>query len=62
MAVAVETSGTIHPEASDLLGGFNYTYVFSTGDLMSYTHLLQRVAVAMQWGNTTAMLGTASSN
>ena len=60
VAVAVETSGEFGPEAEAFIGEVCQPFWGTSGDHMSHAHLLQRVAVTVQRGNTAAGLGSAA--
>ena len=49
-------------EARTFLGEVGQHVWVATSDMMSHPHLIQRVAVATQEGNTAAVLGTASND
>ena len=55
--VAIETAGAFGQEALTFLQELGRLRV-KTGEPRSHHHLLQRIAVAMQRGNTAAVLGT----
>ena len=56
--VAVETSGVLGPEAHCFLRELGHRISDATGEQRSLQYLLQRVAVAVQRGNTAAILGS----
>ena len=56
--VAVETSGVLGPEAHHFLKDFGRRLREAAGEQRSFQFLLQRVSVAVQRGNATAVLGS----
>ena len=56
--VAVETSGVFGPEAASFFKDLGHRLRLQSGDILSYSHLVQQVAVAVQRGNAAAVLGT----
>ena len=51
--VAIETAGAFGQEALTFLQELEHRLWMKTGEPLSHHHLLQRIAVAMQRGNTT---------
>ena len=60
VAIAVETSGAFGPEAEAFIREVGQRLRGTLRDHMSHAHLLQRVAVTVQRGNTVAVLGSAA--
>ena len=60
--VAIETSGVFGPEASICLRDLGRRLKLATLEPEAYTHLLQRVSVAVQRVNCMAVLGSLSAN
>ena len=56
----METLGVFGPEAEAYLREVGRCVQGTSGVHMSYAHLLQRVAVAVERGNTVAVLGSAA--
>ena len=56
--VAVETSGVLGPEAHHFLQDLGRHLKEATGEQGSFQFLLQRISVAVQRGNATAVLGS----
>ena len=56
--VAIETSGLFRQEALSFLWELRYHLQVKTGEPQSHHYLQQRVAVAVQRGNTAAVMGT----
>ena len=56
--IAIETSGVFGPEAAAFFKDLGHQLRAQSGDPLSYTYLVQQVAVAIQQGNTAAVLGT----
>ena len=56
--VAIETAGVFGQEALAFLQELGHRLWVKTGESLSHHHLLQRIAVAMQRGNTATVLGT----
>ena len=56
--IAIETSGVFGPEAVAFFKDLGHRLRAQSGDPLSYTYLVQQVAVAIQQGNTAAVLGT----
>ena len=54
--VAIETAGAFGQEA--LLQELGHHLRVKTGEPLSHNHLLQRIAMVVQRGNTAAVLGT----
>ena len=57
--VAVETTEVFGPEARSFLSELGQRIREESGEALSSHHLRQRIAVAVQRGNTAAVLGTA---
>ena len=57
--IAIETSGVFGPEALSFLRELGRRIKAETGEPRSLQFLLQGIAVAVQRGNTAAVLGTA---
>ena len=55
--VAVETMGVFGPEARSFLRELGYRIANATQDPLSHLYLRQRISVAVQRGNTAAILG-----
>ncbi len=60
--VAVETLGVFGPEAGSFLRELGRRIMDSTLEPLSHHFLRQRIAVAIQRGNTAAILGSAGAN
>ena len=60
VAIAVETSSAFGPEAEAFIREVGQRLRGTLRDHMSHAHLLQRVAVTVQRGNTVAVLGSAA--
>ena len=58
LPVAVETLGPIGEEGRAFLKELGRRIAATCFEPLSYQYLLQRVAVAIQWGNAAAVLGT----
>ena len=58
--VAVESLGAFGPEARSFFKELGRRLTSSTMEPLSHQYLLQRVAVAVQQGNTAAILGTSA--
>ena len=56
--VAIETTGACGQEALTFFQEVGHHLWVKTGEPLSHHHLLQRIAMAMQRGNTAAGLGT----
>ena len=56
--VAIETLGAFGQEARSFLRELAYRMSLSTGEPQSHQFLIQRVAVAVQWGNAASILGS----
>ena len=56
--VAIESAGSFGPVTLAFMRDFGKHLSQVTGDTNSYTHLLQRLSVAVQRGNMAAVLGT----
>ena len=56
--VAVETSGTFGPEARSFFRDLGTRIKHTSGDKMAHNFLIQRISVAIQRGNSMAILGT----
>ena len=56
--VAIETAGAFGQESLTFLQELGHRLRVKTGEPRSHHHLLQRIALAMQRGNTAAILGT----
>ena len=57
--VAVETLGVIGPESESFLRDLTRKVMEATGEPSSHQYLLQRLSVAILWGNSAAIKGTA---
>ena len=57
--VAVETSGVLGPEARNFLQELGQRIRETSGEPLSHSYLLQRIAVAVQRGNAAAVQGTS---
>ena len=57
--VAVETLGVMGPEAGHFFRDLGGQITAATSDPLFHQYLLQRVTVAVQWGNAVAVLGMA---
>ena len=55
--VAVETMGVFGPEARSFLRELGHRIANATQDPLSHLYLRQRISVAVQRGNTAAILG-----
>ena len=60
VAIAVETSGPFGPKAEAFIREVGQCLRGTSGVHMSHAHLLQRVVVTVQRGNTVAVLGSAA--
>ena len=58
--IAIETSGVSGPEAEAFFKDLGHRLRAQSGNPSSYTYLTQQVAVAIQRGNTAAVLGMVS--
>ena len=56
--IAIETSGVFGPEAAAFLRDLGHRLRAQTDDPLSYSFMVQQVAVAVQRGNAAAVLGT----
>ena len=56
--LAVKTSGAFGPGAREYFTELGRQLIRVTGDLMSRCHMIQQISVALQRGNTPAVLGT----
>ena len=56
--VAIETSGVIGPTSTSFLKELGRRLTAATGEAQETLYLLQRLSVAVQRGNTAAVLGT----
>ena len=59
--VAVETSGSVGVESMAFLKDLGHRVKMATGEPQSFSFLMQRLAVAVQVGNTISVLGTLGS-
>ena len=60
--VAVETSGSWHSESLDFVKELGGRISAATGDQRETSHLLQRLSVTLQTGNSISVLGTMDCN
>lgn len=60
--VAVETAGSWHTESLEFVKELGRKISAATGDKRETSHLLQRLSVALQFGNSLSVLGTSSGN
>ena len=60
--VAIETSGVFGPELSIFSCNFGRRLKLATSEPEAYTHLLQRLSVAVQRANSMAILGPLRAN
>ena len=60
--VAIETTGICGPEALQFLHELGHRLKAETGEPRSLQFLFQRISVAMQRGNTAAVMGTVKDN
>ena len=58
VSVAVETLGVLGPKASSLLKEIARCIFVARGEERAHEFLLQRVAMAVQRGNATSVLGS----
>ena len=58
MPITFETSGSIGPESMCFLRDLGRRLRSSTGEPQSFAHLLQRLSVAVQVGNSTSVMGS----
>ena len=56
--IAIETSGVFGSEAITFFKELGQRTKSELGDPRSFHFLIQRAAVAIQWGNTATVLGT----
>ena len=56
--VSVETSGACGPQALSLFREVGNCIRRVTGDPLSFTYLMQRIAVAIQRGNAMSIMGS----
>ena len=59
--VATETSGVIGPESRKFIHELGRRLEQVTGDANSLNYLLQRLSIAIQWGNSASILGSSGS-
>ena len=60
--IVVETSGVIGPVAIDFINDLGNRIHVHTLEPKSRTYLLQRISVAVQWGNAVSIMGSAPTN
>jgi len=60
--VAVETAGSWHSESLDFVRELGGKISAATGDQRETSHLLQRLSVALQTGNSISVMGTSDWN
>ena len=60
--VAIEMLGVFGPETHCFIRDLGRRIADTTLDPLSAYHLRQRIAVAVQWGNAAAILGTSYSS
>ena len=60
--IAVETLGTLGPEARSFFQDLGRRLKVATQELLSHHYLMQRISVAVQRGNAAAILGSLSAN
>jgi len=60
--VAVETAGSWHTESLEFIKELGGKISAATGDQRETSHLLQRLSVALQTGNSTSVIGTSDWN
>ena len=56
--IIIEPSGAFGPGAREFFTELGRRLIRVTGDLMSRCHMIQQISVALQRGNTAAVLGT----
>ena len=59
--VAVETCGSLGPKAHELVSELGCRVRRATLEENSHQYLVQRIAIAVQWGNTASVLGSLGS-
>ena len=57
--VAIESTGVFGPQAHAFFRELGHRIREETGEPLSLHYLHQRIAVAIQWGNTAVVLGTS---
>src|SRR5688572_20484034 len=60
--IAVETAGSWHTESLQFVQELGRKISAATGDQRETSHLLQRLSVALQIGNSLSVLGTTDCN
>ena len=60
--VAVETTGVFGPQTKTFIKDLGHRITQATGEEAATTYLIQKLSVAVQWGNSASVMGTTGQH